>query len=139
MLSNTIDHLEGNNLLLLFATVCNPTIKNKINKEYKAKFVKVKLIYPNIGALKPIKLVVSNCSNGEFISNEFNDILCLYFLRLAEPISKNEYAYLKSTIVLNQEFLTVCLVNVINSFTNTDGVTRTPFYLLQVSDFDQLK
>ena len=41
-------------------------IINRIIIEYKAKLVKVKLMYPNIGALIPIKLVTSNCSKGEF-------------------------------------------------------------------------
>ena len=42
-LSKAIDHLEGTSFVLLFANRCKPITKKKTKKEYKAKFVKVKL------------------------------------------------------------------------------------------------
>ena len=56
---------------MLLAIKCKITTKKKTTKQYNAKFVIVRLKKPNKGALKPIKLVTSNCSNGEDINNKF--------------------------------------------------------------------
>ena len=66
-LSNAIDHLEGINRIWLLPTKCKEITKNKAINPYKAKLVKVKVKNPNKGAFNPIKLVTSNCSNGEKI------------------------------------------------------------------------
>ncbi len=45
--SNEIDQLFGTNFLSLFPTICNPITRNNVNKEFKLKFVKHKLMYTN--------------------------------------------------------------------------------------------
>ena len=64
---NTIDALDGTNLLLLFQRICIDTINDNTIIEYNPKFVKLIFKYPKIGALMLIKLRTSNCSNGELI------------------------------------------------------------------------
>ena len=69
ILSNTIEALDGTNLLLLFQRICIETINVNTIIEYNPKFVKLIFKYPNIGAFILIKLSTSNCSNGELINS----------------------------------------------------------------------